>query len=264
MAQLTWDDPGTRLYETGVDRGVLYMPSGVGVPWNGLISIDEQVTGNSQDPLYFDGVKYADIVVPGDFAASVKAYTYPESMKYFEGVVEIGNGMFVTNQSPTRFGMSYRTRIGNDEGGDHGYKIHVLYNLLAFPSAKSYGTLNESESPIEFQWDMTAIPSEVPGFMPSAHLIFDSTKMSPDLLADIEQTLYGDEITPANLPPINIFASFIGQWVLIRITDNLDGTWSAEGPDSLVQMLDSETFQIIQANAVYLTDDIYSISDLSR
>ena len=24
MAKLTWDDTGTRLYETGVDRGVLY------------------------------------------------------------------------------------------------------------------------------------------------------------------------------------------------------------------------------------------------
>ena len=31
-----WDTIGERRFETGVDRGVLYPTSGMGVPWNGL------------------------------------------------------------------------------------------------------------------------------------------------------------------------------------------------------------------------------------
>jgi len=264
MTVLTWDDPGTRVYESGVDRGVLYLPGGLGVAWNGLISVDEQVTGNSQDPLYFDGIKYSDVIVPGDFAASLKAYTYPDEFLPFEGTLEVNNGMFVTNQTPSRFGLSYRTKVGNDESGDAGYKIHVLYNLLAVPSAKTHETISDSESPIEFEWNITAIPSDAPGYKPTAHLIFDTRKMSPSLLEDIEQTLYGDDITAPSLPPINIFVTFISEWVLIRITDNLDGTWTAEGPDNLIQMIGPETFQILQANAVFTDPDNYTISDLSR
>lgn len=264
MTVLTWDDPGTRIYESGVDRGVLYLPGGLGIPWNGLISVDEQVSGNSQDALYYDGIKYADVVVPGDFAATMKAYTYPDEFLPFEGTLEVNNGMFVTNQTPARFGLSYRTKVGSDTDGDLGHKIHVLYNLLASPGAKTHQSIADSESPIEFEWSITAVPSEAPGFKPTAHLIFDTRKMSPLLLADIEQTLYGDDITAPSLPPINIFVTFISEWVLIRITDNLDGTWTAEGPDNLVQTTGPDSFQILQANAVYKDPDNYAISDLSR
>ena len=264
MAVLTWDDPGTRVYESGVDRGVLYLPGGLGIAWNGLISVDEQVSGNSQDPLYYDGIKYSDVVVPGDFAASLKAYTYPDEFLPFEGTLEVNNGMFVTGQTQARFGLSYRTKVGTDESGDAGYKIHVLYNLLAVPAAKTHETISDSESPIEFEWNLTAIPSDTPGFKPTAHLIFDTRKMSSLLLDDIEQTLYGDDITAPNLPPINIFVTFISEWVLIRITDNHDGTWTAEGPDNLIQMTGPDSFQILQANAVFKDADTYAISDLSR
>ena len=49
MAVLTWDQVGERFYETGVDHGVLYIPTaGVydsGVAWNGLISVTESPSG---------------------------------------------------------------------------------------------------------------------------------------------------------------------------------------------------------------------------
>ena len=45
MAKLVWDETGKRLYETGVDRGVLYpQVSGAypnGVAWNGLTGVTE-------------------------------------------------------------------------------------------------------------------------------------------------------------------------------------------------------------------------------
>lgn len=258
MPTLVWDAPGERIYEYGVDRGVLYSSDGVGVAWNGLVSVDESVSGNENSPVYFDGVKINDIVVPGDFAASLKAYTYPDEFLEFEGVLEVGNGLFAANQYQRRFGLSYRTMINNDAGGE-AYKIHILYNLTAVPSQKAFSSV-PSGNVTAFEWDIEAIPGEVPGFRPTAHIIIDTRKMDPLLVADIENTLYGDGESTPSLPPISTLTSFIADWVIIRITDNFDGTWTAEGPDHLITMLDATTFQIIQANAEYLDADTYVIS----
>lgn len=264
MTKLMWDQIGERIYESGVDRGVLYLADGSGVPWNGLINVTETKTGGEGSPIYFDGVKVADHAIPGDFAATLKAYTYPDDFLEYEGVVESENGLFIANQQPRRFGLSYRTKIGNDEEGSGlGYKIHILYNLTAIPSQKSYQT-DRDNSAMEFEWSISAIPGETPGFRPTAHLILDTRHMNPLLLADIESTLYGTDFVNARLPPISTLVNFISNWVIIRITDNGDGTWTADGPDNLITMLDATTFQIIQANATYLDADTYMISDLSH
>jgi hypothetical protein len=262
MTTLLWDQPGSRYYEAGVDLGVLYLPDGSGVPWNGLISVSEKVDGNQSSPVYFDGVKFADARAVGDFAASLKAYTYPDEFLEFEGVLGVGNGLYATNQPTSRFGLSYRTRVGNDEDSNLGYKIHVLYNLTATPAQKNYQTIIDG-SAVEFEWDITAIPGEVPGFRPTAHLIFDTREMSPVLIEDIETTLYGNELTNATLPDISTLTAFIGSWVILRITDNGDGTWTATGPDEYFTMLDATTFQIDQANAAYLDANTYMISDVT-
>jgi hypothetical protein len=262
MAALVWDQIGTRFYESGVDRGVLYLADGNGVPWNGLISVSEKLSGNEGTPVYFDGIKYADIFAAPDFSATLKAYTYPDEFLEFEGILEVGNGLFVTNQQSSRFGLSYRTKIGNDiDGEDLGYKIHILYNLTAIPSQKNYQSFLTERSAMEFEWSITAIPGEVLGFLPTAHIILDSRKIGPLLLHDIEVTLYGDEHLNPSLPSISTLTSFISDWVIIRITDNYDGTWTATGPDSLIKMLDATTFQIIQANARYVDTDTYAISN---
>jgi hypothetical protein len=262
MTALLWDQTGTHFYETGVDRGVLYLPDGSGVPWNGLVNVSESVGGNAPTALYFDGVKYADVRALGEFSAVMRAYTYPDEFLQFEGVAEVGNGLFVTNQQQDRFSLSYRTKIGNEEDGlDLGYKIHVLYNLTATPSIKAYNTLAAVDAAITFEWSITAVPGIVPGYEPTAHVIFDSRRMEPVLLHDLEEALYGNEFQDAALPPLSTLVSFIGGWVIIRITDNGDGTWTAEGPDDLITMLNPTTFQIIRANARYLDADTYLISN---
>lgn len=261
MTAIVWHETGTRFYETGVDRGVLYLPEGGGVPWNGLLSVNENVVGKQSAPFYFDGVKYADVIGVGDFAGSIKAYTYPDEFLQFDGIVSLGNGLFVTNQNPKRFNLSYRTKIGNEEDDELGYKIHILYNLTAIASQKNYQSQSNDPNIIEFEWNITAIPEDAPGFQPTAHLIIDSRHMNPILLADIENTLYGTVGTDPELPSVSTLTSFISDWVIIRITDNGNGTWTATGPDDLITMLDSTTFQIIQANAEYLDADTYMISD---
>ena len=36
MSEITWDNAGTREYETGVDHGVLYVPDATGAFTNGV------------------------------------------------------------------------------------------------------------------------------------------------------------------------------------------------------------------------------------
>jgi hypothetical protein len=261
MPTLVWDEVGTRFYEEGVDRGVLYPPNAPGVAWSGLISVSERLVGGEPTPIYFDGVKYADSGVIGEYSGTIKAYTYPDEFLEFEGVLEVGNGLYAANQQTRTFGLTYRTRVGSDETGDAGYKIHVLYNLTALPSQKNFESLSNSASPIPFEWNVTAIPAEISGFRPTAHLIFDTRKMSTDLLSDLEDALYGDGVTAPRLPAPSTLAAFIGSWVIIRITDNLDGTWTAEGPDSLISETSPDVFQILQATATYTDANTYILSD---
>ena len=41
MATLVWDQVGERVYQTGVDRGVLFLQDGTVTVWNGLTSVEE-------------------------------------------------------------------------------------------------------------------------------------------------------------------------------------------------------------------------------
>jgi len=266
MTALTWDQPGERVYEAGVDRGVLYTPSHGAVVWNGLISITESVSGNEITPIYFDGVKIANSMSPGDFSGTLRAFTYPDEFLELEGIIDAGNGLFVANQEPTRFGLSYRTKIGDDiDSLNLGYKIHLLYNVTATPSPKNYQTTQGADA-IPFEWNISAIPDVIPGYRATAHVFFDTRDMDPIFIKDIENTLYGDETKDAKLPPLSTIINFSSNWVIIRITDNGDGTWTAEGPDDYIRTFEEdESFEIINGNAVIGIDGYtYLISDLTH
>jgi len=218
MTKLVWDQVGERLYETGVDRGVLYLSDGSAVPWNGLTSVNETVD-DATTPVYFDGVKYQDVQSTGDFAATLTAFTYPDEFLEYEGVVDLGNGVFVDGQNSKSFGLSYRTYIANDVNGtDHGYKIHILYNLTATPNAVNYSTLTSADNPIPFSWTLTGIPEGADGFRPTAHVIFDSRYLSPTMFAGLEDLIYGDIDTPATLPTLAELVDFVSFWDPKRIT----------------------------------------------
>jgi hypothetical protein len=245
MATLTWDDVGDRLFETGVRKGVLYAADGHGVPWNGLISVDNN-EADSAEPVYFDGIKFNDIVTQGDFTATITAFTYPDEFLPFEGTLEDQDGFFILNQPHARaFGLSYQTLVGDDINGlESGYKIHLLYNLIAIPSTKGYQTIGDSIEPIEFEWSITSIPEEIDGYRPTAHVVIDSRKMDPYLLSDIEAILYGEDTGDE-----------------LTITDHGDGTWTASSPiEGVITMLDDTTFKIDSTTAVYLSSDTYEIT----
>lgn len=227
MPRIAWGNPGERKYETGLDRGVLYMPDGTAYPWNGLISVDQKF-GNSRESVFFDGMKVGDIVTVGEFSALMRAVSYPPEFDKLESVAEIRPGVKVNGQMPATFGLSYRTLKGSDsEGIRAGYKIHVIWNVLALPSDRSYQTRSDDPSLVEFEWELSAVPEELSGFKPTAHLTFDSEELDEWLMEDIEAVLYGspDGAYPV-LPSIAALAYLVSIWARVRVTDNGNGTWN--------------------------------------
>jgi len=265
MAVLVWDETGQRYYETAISNGVFYDSDGYGVPWNGLTSLDEGVSSSVQ-AVYFDGMKINDIVTIGDFSAILRAFTYPDEFLPYEGVGEEQAGFFITSQPAYRFSLSYQTKIGNDiDGINHGYKIHVLYNLTAVPSQRSFQTISSDLQPMEFEWAITGIPEEMENNRATVHIIFDSTKMDPWLLEDIKGIIYGDEDSDAYLPGLKGLGTFIRKWDRLIITDHGDGTWSADSArEGEIIMLDETTFEITADTAVYLDPDTYEISSSDK
>lgn len=213
MAKLVWNEAGKRLYETGVDRGVLYVSDGSGgytkgVVWNGLVSVNESPSGAEATPLYAGNIKYVELMSNEEFGASIEAYTYPEEFEQCDGSAELAEGVTIGQQPRKAFGLCYRTKIGNDTAGDeHGYKIHLIYGAKAAPTEKSYTTINDSPEAITFSWEVTTTPIEVDGHKPTATLTIDSTKVASDKLEAIEKKLYGDTVgEPTLLTPAEILA----------------------------------------------------------
>jgi len=199
MTALTWDVVGERRYETGLDRGVLYSPTGA-VPWNGLVSVDESSSRESKS-YYTDGIKYLERQVPGNYQASLKAFTYPDALEPLLGVSEYEPGVFLYDQPGGVFSLSYRTRVGNDvEGTEYGYKLHVVYNVMATPGNSSYGTLSDSPSANLFEWSLSATPPQMLGVRPTSHISLSSREINPTLLTQVEDRLYGTDEAEPDLP----------------------------------------------------------------
>ena len=266
MTRMAWNSVGQRKYEVGIDRGVLYLPDqGIAVPWNGLTSVSE-TSSTTVEPLYFNGIKYYDYVSRGDFQGTLKAFTYPEEFELFDGVRESANGIFVTGQIPTGvFHLSYRTMIGNDvDGISSGYKIHVLYNLTAKPSNKSYSTINHGHSAFEFSWDLYSVPVEGLNLRPTSHIIFDTTKMHELAILDVESALYGTDYQDPELVSIDEFETMTSKAMEVTITDNGDGTWTATGSDFYIKRdrlsghitIKDVDAEFIDANTYTITSDI--------
>lgn len=257
---LVWDEVGNRFFQTGVDRGVLYLSDNTGVAWNGITSVEE--TPNQEDKeFYLDGVKFLEHIVPGNYQGKLQAFTYPDEFEPMLGIGTDGSGLRLHDQPPKPFGLSYRTLIGNDiSGTDYGYKLHLLYNLRAIPDASSFVSMSDAVTPTPFTWTLRGTPVVVSGFRPTAHVSIDSTRVEPAALAEIEEMLYGTPETTPTLPSLGDLLALIASESMIVITDNGDGTWSATGPDSLVELIDADTFQIEEVDATYLDEDTYQVS----
>lgn len=217
MATLIWDASGERFYETGVDHGVLYIPDANGaysngVAWNGLTSVSESPTGAEPTALYADNIKYLNLYSAEEFGATVEAYTYPDEFAQFDGLYTPEAGISIGQQSRKSFGLSYRTKVGNDlEGDNYGYKLHLIYGCTASPSEKAYNTINDSPEAITFSYEVSTVPVSVTGAKPTSLVTIDSTKVDASALASLESILYGTAGTDPMLPlPDTVVALFAG------------------------------------------------------
>lgn len=208
MTALVWDKSGEHVYQTGIDRGVLYLQDGTAVVWNGLTSV-EDTTSKETNSYYLDGAKYLQYISPGDFSANLKAFTYPDEFDEVNGINKAISGLRIHDQPPQSFGLSYRTMIGDDLNGlDAGYIIHLIYNVLANPDSTEYATLKDSGlDPTEFSWVLSAKPVREYDrtyffWRPTAHFSIDSRDIDSELLQSIEDTLYGTDSSSASLPSI--------------------------------------------------------------
>jgi hypothetical protein len=206
MTVLTWDDVGERLYETGVDRGVLYLPDNTGEyneghAWNGLTTVTESPAGADSNPQYADNIKYLNLLSAETFGGTVEAFTYPDEFGQCDGTIEPSPGVFLGQQGRRAFGLSYRSRVGNDlDGTEHGYKLHLVYGALASPSEKAYGTINDSPAAIAFSWAISTTPVSVADHKPTALLVIDSTKVPADKLSALQDILWGTDADDPRLP----------------------------------------------------------------
>ena len=214
MAVLAWDQEGQKLYETGTDRGVLYLSSATGyaagVAWNGLTKVTESPDGAEESPLYADNSKYLGLMSAENFKGTIEAYTYPDEFAEADGSVEAAPGVSVAMQTRKPFAFAYRTLLGNDKlYNDYGYKLHLIWGAKVSPSERGYETVNDSPSALTFSWKFTTTPVDIPGFKKSATLVIDSSKVDPAKLKTLEDTLYGTaDKEPAMPTPAEVIAMF--------------------------------------------------------
>ena len=246
-----WDEIGKHLYETGVDRGMLYQYNSQskqfvdGVVWNGLTSVNESPSGAEANDQYADNIKYLSLRSAEDFGGTIEAFTYPDEFEQNDGTATPVKGVKVSQQTRKAFGFSYRTLIGNDtEGTDYGYKIHLVYQATASPSEKSRSTVNDSPEAAQLSWEFSTIPVEVGTlngvtYKSTSHIVIDSTDFETAAekaaLAAFEEIIYGKAADasagtaeiPARLPlPQEVFtlldASAFGSIVLDKHTATVE------------------------------------------
>ena len=196
--KLVWDKVGEKLWETGVDRTVLFPMNdqggyAAGVAWSGITAINESPSGAEPTKIYADNIVYGVLMSPEEDALTIEAFTYPDEYAECIGEATVGTGVVIKQQNHKHFGLAYRTMIGNDTAGtEHGYKIHIFWDCVAGASEDSNSTINDSPEQKTFSWSVTTLPvATATGFQPTASMVLDSTKVPEAKLTQIETLLYG-------------------------------------------------------------------------
>jgi hypothetical protein len=208
------------------------------VAWNGLVNVTEQVTDSGQSVMYYDGHRYIQTMSPEGFAASIEAITYPDEL-----------------ETDPEFDFSYRTMV------DDGYELHLVYNAALSSDEFNYSADVNDASPSSFKWTLSTVPERLDYAGPCAHIIINSNEATAALLAEVEGLLYGtDGLVKPRVPHLPELIRMFEAGAVFKIVDNGDGTWTATGPDTMIQMLDATSFKITSRSAHYIDADSYKIS----
>ena len=205
MSAITWDKVGERIYQTGVDRGVFYTEAGgefiLGVPWNGLTSVEPSREGRELSSLYSADYKRDATSTFEEYGGSITAITCPEEVLLATGAIDVIPGVRTYQQDATRFGLTYRTFVANDVSGtDFGYKLHLIYNGQFTGISDTSSTITNSAGSYEITWDYVTFPLLYGDLMPFSEIVIDSRFIPAEVLSSIETILYGSNDDDPRLP----------------------------------------------------------------
>lgn len=257
---ITWDAPTERYFQHGVDRGAIYIGAAAPVPWNGLTGLDE-MGGGSSEMIYRDGKIIMADVDASDFAASISAYFFPDELSVCLGIPEATENLYVDNQKPKRFGLTYRSLIGSGSAGDmFGYQIHLVYNCLASIGHRARKTLTDTPEPMEFTFDVVCTPVKLAGFRPTAHYILDTRGMNAGQLLDLENLLYGVGVTAGRLPLPTELYDLMNFGIIMKVHNNGDHTIKISGANQYFTLQPDGSYVVTNMNATDIGNE-YTISD---
>lgn len=230
MSKLNWDEDGQRLWETGIKKVALYVHDrdtstyGTGIAWNGVQTLNESPSGAEATALYADDIKYGEIRSSEEFGGTIECYTFPPEFKACDGGASPVAGMKIGQQTRTKFGLAYVSTIGNDEDGiDHGYKLHLVYNATASPAERSHATINESPEAETISYEFTTTPVTVGtingvAYKPTSHIEIDSTQFTEAKMNSLMDKIFGRDadgditaLEPTLLTPSQVYATLTAQ-----------------------------------------------------
>lgn len=223
MTRVEWD--AVRSFTSGLDRGVFYPTEGAGVPWNGLISVDDGSNNEAPTAIYMDGRKVFNAPSQREFTANLTAYTYPEEFEAYNGFETITDGVYFDERLSKPFGMSYRTMLEDGE-----YRIHLLYGVIATPSASTYNTMTNQGAATAFSWALVTTSQIIPGYQATSHVIVDSREVDQGVIDYLENIIYGSETRNPRLPSVGEVADLSAETQPVVVTDLVNGQFSLSAP----------------------------------
>ena len=236
--RLIWDPINDRDYNRGVDQAVYYPHGAPAEAWSGMVGVETNVEG-SNDRRYYDGQLYTGRKVADSFSATITALSNPQSIDL----------NVLIQQRRRRFDFTYRTETPK------GHQIHLVYNAMVISTDYMY----KSEYNEPMHWEIETKPVDIPEHGPASHVFVNTWEAHPEVVQLLEEILYGTDEETARMPsPTEIFELFV-EYAILVVVDNGDGTWTATGPDSAIEMLDASTFRITWPSAIYVDSNTYII-----
>ena len=221
MTKLVFDAVQDRKYENGISNVALFVSDGTswykpGVAWNGVSKFAEQPEGGEITAIYADNIKYLSLVGAENIKFSIECYTYPDEWAECDGSAVLTKGVNVYQQARKSFAVAYLTNVATEANPSLGRKLHLLYGAKASPSERSYETVNNDPSAMQFSYsgECTPVAVNVENHRPTALIVIDEVEVGVDKFKKILDFVYGSESKDAKMPkPEEVFKLAKGEEV---------------------------------------------------
>ena len=204
MAELKWDEIGTKRFRHGVSKVVLFLYDSttqkwLGHAWSGVTNVTQSPDGGDAEDYYADNILYASLRGMENLTGSIEAFDYPDEFEPCIGGVELTPGITIKQQPKKVFCLAYREEVGNDMNAEASYDIHVIYNCTANAAELSHDTMEESPNLEPMSFDYDSNPVNVTGHKPTSALVIHSATVPSAKMTLIENKIYGTENSNSEL-----------------------------------------------------------------